>query len=159
MLRAALPVMRKQRSGTIVNVGSAAGKIAIPFQAHYCGAKFALEGLAEALRHEVRPFGIRVILIEPGDVGTTIWKESLRTGESAAYHEALDRFQMVKEQEMGDRPDPPAKVAREIADAIESGSEKFRWPVAGARFMLLARRLLPDRLFLPLVSRHYKIIS
>jgi len=64
--------MRRQRAGNIVNISSIGGLIAIPFQALYSASKFALEGMTASLRMEVRPFGIRVVLIEPGDTKTPI---------------------------------------------------------------------------------------
>ncbi|HUT54255.1 MAG TPA: SDR family oxidoreductase [bacterium] len=158
-VRATLPVMRKQGSGTIVNVGSAAGKIGIPFQAHYAASKFAVEGLSEALYHELKPFGLRVLLIEPGDVGTTIWERNKsRAPEGSPYFQAVERFLQVKDREMGARATSPEDVAREIAGIIESPSRRLRRPVArGAGLFLLARKLLPDRVFLWAVGRNYRI--
>ena len=159
LIRAALPIMRRQGSGLIVNVGSAAGKIGIPFQAHYVASKFALEGLSEALRDELLAFGLRVLLIEPGDVRTTIWEKNQRHApESSPYFAVLQRFFSVKDQEMGERATPPQVAAREIADVIESNTTRLRHPVAkGARLILFARKLLPDRLFLWLVANNYKV--
>ena len=156
-IQAVLPAMRKQGSGTIVNVASAAGKIGIPFQAHYAASKFAVEGLTEALCHELLSQGIRVLLIEPGDVKTTIWKSSEHViPEGSPYTRALERFHEVKKKEMGETTDPPEKIARNITDIIESGTGKLRHPVAGmAGLFLLARKLLPDAIFLYAVRRNY----
>lgn len=67
---AALPIMRRQASGLIVNVSSLGGLVGLPFQGLYSASKFAVEGMTEALRMEVRPFGVRVVLVEPGDFRT-----------------------------------------------------------------------------------------
>jgi len=158
-IRAVLPHMRAQGSGTVVNVGSAAGKIGIPFQAHYASSKFAVEGLSESLSLELRPLGIRVLLIEPGDVKTTIWVDSdhVLAGDSP-YAEPLERFHEVKRKEMGDAAEPPEKTARTIADIIESDTRRLRHPVAGmAGLFLAARKLLPDRIFLWALRRNYKL--
>ena len=88
---AVLPHMREQKSGIICNIGSVAGKIGIPFQAHYSASKFAIEGLSEALAIELEPFGIRVILIEPGDVKTSIWQNRIHCQEKdSPYSKQLD---------------------------------------------------------------------
>ncbi len=158
-LQAVLPFMRKAGKGLIVNVSSAAGKIAIPFQAHYCASKFALEGLTEALNHELKPYGIRVVLVEPGDVGTSIWEQTDKgLVEKSAYRESLKRFLAVKEREMGASADSPASVAGEIIRIIDNRKPTFRNPVAhGAAFVLAARKLLPDGIFLKLTARNYKV--
>lgn len=158
-VRAVLPLMRRQGSGTIVNVGSAGGKIAIPFQAHYSATKFAVEGLTEALWQELRGHGIRVLLIEPGDVKTEIWERSRHVLEKdSPYLDALIRFHAEKKKDMGEAADSPARVAARVADIIESDTRALRHPVArNAAFFLLARKLLPDSIFLWAVRRSYRI--
>ncbi|MFO8058523.1 MAG: SDR family oxidoreductase [bacterium] len=158
MIKAVAPHMRERGSGDIVNIGSAGGRIGVPFQSHYTASKFAVEGLSESLFHELRPFGIRVLLIEPGDVGTEIWSTSEHySGEGSVYAEALARFHKVKAREMGKGADPPERVAKQIAEIILSDTGKLRHPVAkGARLILAARKILPDRLFLPVVGRNYR---
>jgi short-subunit dehydrogenase len=159
IIRAVLPSMRKEGKGTIACVSSASGKIGIPFQAHYAASKYAVEGFAESLYQELKSLGIRVMLIEPGDVGTSIWKQTKQAGACRPeYEQALARFLEVKEREMGTRADSPGHVANRIADIIESGTTKLRHPVArGAAFILTARKLLPDWIFLRLVANNYKI--
>ena len=158
-LQAVLPRMRKQGFGTIVNVGSAAGKIAIPFQSHYSASKFAIEGLTEALSQELHGSGIRILLIEPGDVKTEIWERSEHSLEGdSPYLDALVRFHAVKKRDMGHSADSPARVAARIADIIESDTKTLRHPVAKkAGFFLLARKLLPDPIFLWAVRKSYRI--
>jgi short-subunit dehydrogenase len=157
LIRAVLPLMRKAGKGTIACVSSAGGKIGIPFQSHYVASKFALEGFAESLWQELKPLGIRVLLIEPGDVGTAIWKNTKRTGLCQPdYVPAIERFRAVKEKEMGSGADSPDRVAVRIADIIGSGGTKLRHPVARwSSFILTARKLLPDSIFLRLVASNY----
>ncbi|HSV96481.1 MAG TPA: SDR family oxidoreductase [Spirochaetota bacterium] len=157
--QAVLPHMRKAGDGLIVNVSSAAGKIALPFQAHYCASKFAVEGLTEALYHEVKPYGIRVVLVEPGDVGTSIWEQTDKSAvDKSEYRQPLVRFLRVKENEMGAAADSPANVATQIIRIMDSRKSPFRNPVArGAAFVLAARKLLPDGLFMKLTAGHYKV--
>ncbi len=159
LLKAALPEMRQQGSGTIAVVGSAAGRIGIPFQGHYAASKFAVEGLCESLSHELRSFGIRVLLFQPGDVGTDIWEktEHVRPPDSP-YEKALVRFHKVKAKEMGKAADKPENVARGIARVIESNTKRLRHPVArGSNFILFMRKILPDSLFLKAVARNYLV--
>jgi len=159
LLKAALPEMRKKGSGTVAIVGSAAGKIGVPYQAHYASSKFAVEGLSESLSHELRPFGIRVLLFEPGDVGTTIWDQSEHTiPEGSPYQKAMEGYHSVKEKEMEKDADPPERVAAQIANILLSGTTTLRHPVAkGAPLFMLARKLLPDSIFLWAVRKNYRI--
>lgn len=75
--KAVLPVMREQKSGTIINVGSISGLSGFPGYAPYAASKFAVEGFSESLRHEMFPYGIRVVLIEPGSFRTPIWGKGM----------------------------------------------------------------------------------
>jgi NAD(P)-dependent dehydrogenase (short-subunit alcohol dehydrogenase family) len=159
LIRAVLPRMRAQGSGTLVNVASAAGKIGIPFQAHYAASKFAVEGLSEALSLELLPLGIRVLLIEPGDVKTSIWERSLHVlPQGSPYAGPLERFHAVKRKEMGDAAVPAEKVSRDVADIIESDTRRLRHPVAGmAGLFLAARKVLPDAVFLWALRKNYRL--
>lgn len=130
--RAVLPIMRAQRSGMIINVSSLGGLIGIPFQALYSASKFALEGLSEALRMEVRPWGIHVVLVEPGDARTGFTASRRRTAASAenpAYRERLDKCLAVMETDETNGF-PPEKVARRVERILRSRAPRLRYVVA-----------------------------
>jgi short-subunit dehydrogenase len=74
VMQTAIPIMREQRGGKIVNITSMGGRVAIPLDSIYYGTKFALEGLSKSIQYEVEPFGIKIILIEPGSIGSNFWK-------------------------------------------------------------------------------------
>ena len=74
IIKGALPIMRRQRGGTIVNISSSAGRIGLPLNSPYVGSKFALEGLSESIAYELEQFGIRVVIIEPGFIRTNLIK-------------------------------------------------------------------------------------
>jgi NAD(P)-dependent dehydrogenase (short-subunit alcohol dehydrogenase family) len=112
--RAVLPVMRSQRSGYIVNIGSIGGLLAIPFQSMYSASKFALEGLSESLRMEVRSFGIRVVIIEPGDHKTALTENRQFTGISGATEAYSPGFEaaLVKTAHDEQSGPGPEQIAR-----------------------------------------------
>ena len=91
-----LPIMRKQRSGTIVNISSVGSRIGIPDPSAYHSTKFALEGLSESISYELEPFGIRVVLIEPGFIRTNIMNSSVIAKKAGIVIQLLEK--MVKEQ-------------------------------------------------------------
>lgn len=157
--RAVLPAMRARRSGLIVNIGSLGGRIGIPFQGFYSASKFALEGLTEALRMEVRSFGIHVVLIAPGDGRTEFTTNRRRTetaGRSGAYAKACERaVKTMVRDEMGGFP--PERVARCLVKILEDPSPKLRYTVASPfqRSAVKAKSLLPDSTFEALLMRYY----
>ena len=149
----ALPIMRSQRAGCIVNVGSMAGRFGEPFGAWYHAAKFAVEGLSDCLRMEAAPFGVRVILVEPGTIRTEFGRiagESLirASGETAYAPYARRHAKMLAWNELSKVPSSPEGVATTIARAIRGGRPRARYPTgAAARPMLFLRHIAPDWLF------------
>ena len=159
--RAVLPHLRERRAGTIVNVSSLGGLIAVPFQGIYCATKFATEGASEALRMEVRPFGIHVVLIEPGDTRTGFTANRRRTQASQAgspYADNMQRALAVAEHDEQTKSSPEA-VARLLERILRSRSPRLRYPVGSAfqRFTVGARKLMPAALFERLLRQYYRV--
>ena len=133
--RAVLPHMRERRAGTIVNVSSLAGLIAQPFVGMYCATKFAIEGVTEALRMEVRPFGIHVVMIEPGDTrtGFTANRRPTQASQAASpYADSMQRVLAVIERDeetgsltRGRRPAARAHPAQPVPTAALPGGERL----------------------------------
>ena len=122
MTKAVLPYMRARRNGHIVNITSMGGFITMPGIAYYCGSKFALEGISEALGKEVKPFGIAVTAVAPGSFRTDWAGRSMaRTPRSIADYDALfDPIRKAREEKSGKQLGDPAKAARAILAVIDS---------------------------------------
>jgi NAD(P)-dependent dehydrogenase (short-subunit alcohol dehydrogenase family) len=121
VIRAALPAMRERRAGVIVNVSSIAGLVARPFGGVYSATKHALEGLTESLHHELRPFGIRVALVEPGQFETELLAEASSTDgfdASSPYWDAAGRFDVAIRRLIPDGRPMPAEVVAETIVAV-----------------------------------------
>ena len=155
----ALPHMRKLRSGTVVNITSMGGKIHTPLGGWYHGTKFALEALSDCLRVEVAPFGIDVVVIEPGGIATE-WGEIAANhlestpGTGAYQAQAAAVAKSLRSEAYTKRNSPPSVVADAVAKAVTARRPKTRYAVGfGAKPLIAARGLLPDRLFDALISR------
>ncbi|WP_233979506.1 oxidoreductase [Pectobacterium versatile] len=148
-----LPHMRAQRSGTVINITSMGGKIYTPLGAWYHGTKFALEAISDCLRLEVEPFGIDVVVIEPGGIKTE-WADIaaaklLDVSGRGAY---AKQAEAMADSMVGDssrkRQSSPQVIADTIAQAVNARRPKTRYAVGfGAKPMICIRRLLSDRLF------------
>jgi NAD(P)-dependent dehydrogenase (short-subunit alcohol dehydrogenase family) len=151
VVQAALAPMREQGGGRIVIVGSLGGVIGLPFQGFYSASKFALEGLAEAMAYEVEPHGVSVTVVEPGNIATDFTASRRMTVASSVddvYRNALDKAVSVME-----RDEKNGASAQSVAAVVEKvlGARRPARRVsvgkAGERVGLLAKRVMPYRLF------------
>jgi NAD(P)-dependent dehydrogenase (short-subunit alcohol dehydrogenase family) len=125
--RAVLPVMRAQRSGAIVNISSMGGQMSFGGVGAYSASKFALEGMSEALAQEVAPFGIKVLIVEPGAFRTEFGAEALKhMPVMPAYKDVLAGMRGIMHDMNGAQPGDPAKAARAVALALESATTPLR---------------------------------
>ncbi|WP_169581920.1 MULTISPECIES: oxidoreductase [Microbacterium] len=154
-----LPHMRQRRSGTIVNISSMGGRIYTPLGGWYHGTKFALEALSDCLRMEVKPFGIDVVIVEPGSIATE-WgsiaaDNVLATSGSGPYApQAAAVSNLLRAESGSSRTSPPSVVADAIAKAVSARRPKTRYVVGfAARPLITLRALLPDRAFDGLIAR------
>jgi NAD(P)-dependent dehydrogenase (short-subunit alcohol dehydrogenase family) len=156
MCREALPVMRRQGGGLIVNMSSIGGLIALPFQAFYSAAKFAVEGYSEALRQEVAGFGIEVVLIEPSDFRTGFTERRRmvegHTDASPYRVHASAVLAMAEKDEL--TGSDPSQVARLLARIVTARRRRFRYTVGDPviRITPLLKRVVPA----PLADRLMK---
>jgi NAD(P)-dependent dehydrogenase (short-subunit alcohol dehydrogenase family) len=153
LIQLILPMMRQRRAGRIVNVTSIGGKIHEPFGSWYHATKYALEGLSDCLRVELAPFGISVIVIEPGAIRTDwngIARDSLlQRSEASAYSQYARRHAgMLARGDTERFSSPPSVVADAIGRSVAARRPRTRYAVGGgARTILGIRRLLSDRMF------------
>lgn len=152
--QAFLSMLRKNR-GRIVNIGSVSGLSAIPFMGPYSASKFAIEALTDALRMELKPWGMHVAVIEPGSVATPLWEKSFALAEeiareAAADYEALYGDAMAKAKEYArksaQRGIHPDRVASAVVHSLTADKPKTRYLVGPDAWRYRFLRYLPDRL-------------
>jgi short-subunit dehydrogenase len=153
-----LPIMRAQGSGRILNIGSVMGLIPGPFGAYYAASKHAVEGFSESLDHEVRPFGIRVAVIEPWATKTSIEANSPQGDRPvAAYAAALGRYREAFDAAMAGG-DTAEDVAATVLAAAHDRTPRLRYPsVKAARQTAFARRFLPRSVFDRTLRKQFNI--
>lgn len=153
LIQLVLPHMRAQRSGKIVNITSMGGRIYTPLGAWYHATKFALEGLSDCVRMEVKQFGIDVIVIEPGGVrsewsGIAADKVTAVSGSGLYAAQANAVADSLKSESTRKRSSPPTLIANTIVKAVNSSRPKTRYAVGyGARPMIFLHTLVPNRWF------------
>jgi NAD(P)-dependent dehydrogenase (short-subunit alcohol dehydrogenase family) len=127
LTRAVLPLMRARGSGAIVQMSSMGGQFAPPGFGAYCAAKFALEAISESLSAELAPFGIRVLIVEPGAFRTSFGGDAMhRSPDSGVYADTVGPTRAAVDAMHGTQPGDPAKAAAAILAALASGSAPLR---------------------------------
>ena len=152
--QAVLPAMRERRAGRILNVSSIAGKIALPLMGPYASSKHALEGLSDSLRLELAPFGVRVVLIEPGFIPTNMSSTSLdlssayaAKAEKSPYASIYRSFRDSWKQTTTAARTTPEDCARVVLRALLDTPPRARYTVTPrARVGVVLKRFLPDRM-------------
>ena len=157
--RAVLPTMRAQGEGLIINVSSIGGMVGLPFQGLYSASKYALEGMTQALRVEVKPFGIHVVLINPGDTATSYTKNRRicqDSGENSAYAVQFRKsLKIIEKNEI--EGSSPERVAKTLLRIVSSTNPKPRY-IAGTIIEQLAvalQRWLPEGVFERAIALYY----
>jgi len=156
-----LPIMRRQNSGTIVNVSSVGGRIGLPALSAYHSTKFALEGLSESIAFELEPFGIRVVIIEPGVIRTNILNSSSSAKKAldpkspyfSLSQKLNDNFKSMMESESSS---PPEEVAKVILQAVTSENPQLRYSIGDdAANLIHARENMPDKEFRKMIMKNF----
>jgi NADP-dependent 3-hydroxy acid dehydrogenase YdfG len=159
-----LPSMRAARGGRIVNISSMGGRITFPVGGYYHATKYAMEAISDALRNEVRPFGIRVVIVEPGLIrsqfGDTAMSSEAASVDPASPYAALLAASASATTGSYEHPmlaAEPEKVAAVVVKAVESRRPRSRYVITpAARAMITARTLGGDRVWDGIVGRQFK---
>jgi short-subunit dehydrogenase len=158
VVNAALPAMRTARAGKILVIGSLAGLTAIPFSAFYSATKFALEGYAEALWHELRPFGISVTLVEPGFVRTRLGEASQVAAEPLPEYAAAEQRVLRAIGGSVSRGIAPERVAKRVLGIVQNDQPQLRYRVgADATWLPRLKNMAPWRVFAAGVRRTFAL--
>lgn len=163
LMQGVMPLMRKQRSGRIVNISSIAGRFGYPLFGWYCASKHAIEGLSDALRLEARPWGVHVALVEPGPVETEFFevtkeRASGQLGDAGSPYAPFFRHTDAIEREMMKRAATAEDVAATVLKACLARKPRDRYAVTRmAKGTILALRLLPRALVDRAAARQFRV--
>ncbi|RVT76529.1 SDR family oxidoreductase [Flavobacterium sufflavum] len=160
VMKAALPQMRQQKSGLIINVTSIAAYMGLPYRSVYSASKGALELITEALRMEVKSFGIQITNVAPGDFATNIasgrFHAPLIKGSAYEVPYGMTLKMMDEHVDSGSNPD---EMAVAVYNIIQAKNPKIHYKVGVfmQKFSIVLKRLLPDKIFEKMLMNHYKL--
>jgi NAD(P)-dependent dehydrogenase (short-subunit alcohol dehydrogenase family) len=158
--QAVLPIMRKQKSGTIVNISSGAGRFGYAGASAYISTKFAVEGLSESMSYELEPFGIKVILVEPGVIRTNVFKNIVTAKKSqnpnSPYSQIMQKMSTSFEHMLENVSSSPDLVAKVVLQAVTSENPSLRY-LAGkdVETLIEAKRSMSDDEFYKMVKQSF----
>jgi NAD(P)-dependent dehydrogenase (short-subunit alcohol dehydrogenase family) len=159
--QAVLPMMRKQRKGRIITISSISGRVGFPGLSPYVSSKHALEGWSESLRLEMKPFGIDVVIIEPGSFQTNIWSSGKQVTENSLkidspYYEKMKKLEQHIEKGTNKFGDP-VLVAKLIVGIAQKKQTSLRYMVGkGVKVTVILKFVLPWRLWEKLILKQLK---
>lgn len=159
VMKAVLPQMREQKSGLIINITSIAGYMGLPFRAVYSASKGALEYVTEALRMEVKPFGIEITNVAPGEFATNIaaHRYHVPVSETSAYTVYGKTVDVINSQVGGG--DDPVQMGMAIHKIINTAKPNVHYKIGPfmSRFSIVLKRILPDKVYEKMLMNHYKL--
>jgi NAD(P)-dependent dehydrogenase (short-subunit alcohol dehydrogenase family) len=161
-MEAVIPMMRRQRGGIIVNITSLGGRISFPLNSPYHATKFALEGLSESIQYELELFGIKVVVIEPGGVGSNLlknlkWASKTSDPLNSPYRSIQNSMSEYFKQ-WAQNLTHPSEVANVILQAVKTDNPDFRYVVGkDAAMTLESRRSMSDREFHNLIKKQINL--
>jgi NAD(P)-dependent dehydrogenase (short-subunit alcohol dehydrogenase family) len=161
--QAFLPALRRSR-GRVVNISSIGGRVALPLLGPYAASKFALEAVSDSLRREMRPFGVKVVVVEPGGIKTPIWDKGNERADdlmqampeeaTELYGGVVDKIRAESRKIAEERGLPPEAVAEVVGKAMTAGRPKTRYLVGrDAKLRAAVARWAPDRAMDGLIGR------
>ncbi len=158
--KAVLPTMRNKRSGLIINISSMAGLFGVPYEGFYSSSKFAIEGYSEALSKEIHSFGIKVVIVEPGDHDTDQAANRIIIKDAYTEPDYSARFKSTMDVIYSDETsgNDPHKLAVRILRIIRSKKPRLRYAIGSKSNLLavLAKKIIPGRWFEKIIISHYK---
>lgn len=160
VIKAVLPQMRKQRSGLIINITSIAGYMGLPYRSVYSASKGALELITEALRMEVKQFGIEITNVAPGDFATNIAQGRYHAPliQGSAYEDSYGKTLELMNSHV-DSGSNPTEMAEAIYKIINTEKPKIHYKVGAflQQFSIVLKRILPDKMYEKMLMNHYKL--
>jgi short-subunit dehydrogenase len=162
VMKSVIPIMRKQATGIIVNTTSLSGKVPLPLESVYTASKFALEGISESIQYELEPLRIKIIIVEPGGVGSSFLKSSrapkasdLNSSYRSIENKISESFKQWSQNLMH-----PSEVAKVVLEAVTSDNPDLRYTVGkDASTMIERRKNMSDREFHDMINKQFDLVN